>query len=67
MYKNLSPKKRCSICRFVRYDSYDNQLWCSHEPSPEGLGYIKQVDHNGICEYFEKELEFTDLKNDKIY
>lgn len=45
----------CMYCKYKKYDSWHDDSWCTHKPSPEGLNDRLQVDKWGSCEYFEED------------
>ena len=52
----ISPEvdKPCCDCEYRRYDSFHNELWCDHDPKPEGLNGRRLIDCQGTCEYWTK-------------
>ncbi len=55
MYDEQYQKECCANCKYRQYDTFYDEMWCGHQPPPEGLMERKLVGINGICEYFEEE------------
>lgn len=53
-YSEPCEERPCSACKYCHYDSFHDELWCSHEPPPDGLGSNLLIDNWGTCEYWEK-------------
>jgi hypothetical protein len=54
-YSVPSADQPCCHCKHSRYDSANDELWCSHDPEPVGLRYRNVVDNWGHCGYWESE------------
>ena len=52
-YTEPDAEQPCSQCKFKRYDSFHNELWCNHDPPPDGLGSQVIIGRWGHCEYWE--------------
>jgi hypothetical protein len=47
-------ERSCQNCKHRNYDSWTDEIWCSHEPPPDGLCERLVVPNpNGRCEYFD--------------
>ena len=54
-YSSPYREESCQNCEYAEYDSFHDEIWCSHDPQPNNLGSSCLVNRNGHCEYFEKE------------
>ena len=45
--------KQCCECKYMAYDSFHDETYCSHNPTPDGLAPRALIGYYGSCEYWE--------------
>lgn len=53
-YTEPHEDEPCTQCKWRNYDSWHNEMWCSHNPPPYNIGYRLIIDKWGHCDYWEK-------------
>jgi len=67
MYNEPYETKPCSNCEYREYDSFHDELYCTHKPLPEGLLNNRGIiDRWGTCEYW-KELNWNNDKQEESF
>ena len=54
MYEEPCESQPCMNCEFRAYDSFHNEMYCTHKPLAEGVGYRSLIDKWGTCEYWKE-------------
>ena len=54
MYDDPCTDKPCIRCVYREYDTFHDELWCTHKPPPDYLPNRLIVNREGTCEYWEK-------------
>lgn len=60
-YTEPCQDEPCMYCEYMNYDSFHDESWCGHEPSPDGLSSRLLVSKWGNCEYFKMSKFFKDI------
>ena len=53
-YVNPLVYKPCCKCKYMTYDSFHDETYCSHNPTPDGLALRALIGYYGSCEYWEQ-------------
>ena len=52
-YRSQCPACCCANCRYRRYDSNHDEMWCGHDTGPRNLPDRLVVEPQGWCEFWE--------------
>jgi len=53
-YTEPDEDKPCLRCKHRRHDTCLSELWCNHDPAPNGIYYRRVIGEWGTCEYWEE-------------
>jgi hypothetical protein len=53
-YDEPNADKPCSRCTYRMHDTFLSELWCSHDPPPNGLNDRLIIGVWGSCDYWEE-------------
>jgi hypothetical protein len=53
-YETNNQEKSCSECIFRNFDTFHDEIWCSHNPLPEYVWNRSTIESNGVCGYWEE-------------
>jgi hypothetical protein len=50
MYQEPEGNKYCYSCKFRRYDTFQDEIYCTHNPQDDHVGYT--IDNYVCCKYW---------------
>ena len=55
MYSEPCEERPCMKCKYRRYDSMLDEMWCGHAPIADGVHKRCLINCWGTCEYYEED------------
>jgi hypothetical protein len=54
-YSEPNAEQPCMYCKYRKYDSFHNEMWCNRDPAPSNIGPRLLIDKWGHCEGWEQD------------